>query len=71
MIGVRYTPSKGGNADEIIGFEEDALPEAFSRTDYFVLACPLTGTTEQLIDEDQTATCTGRAGCTVRLRGRY
>ena len=51
-IGVRYTPSKGGNADEVIGFEEDALLEAFSRTDYLVLACPLTPTTEQLIDED-------------------
>lgn len=70
-IGVRYTPSKGGNADEIICFEEDDLLEAFSRTDYLVLACPLTGTTEQLTDEDQTVTCAGRAGCTVRLRGRY
>ncbi len=51
-IGVRYTPSKGGNADEIIGFDDDALLEAFSRTDYLVLACPLTETTEHLIDED-------------------
>jgi len=51
-IGVRYTPEKGGNADEVIGFEEDALLEAFSRTDYLVLACPLTPTTAGLIDED-------------------
>ena len=51
-MGVRYTPSKGGNADEIIGFEEDALLDVFSRTDYLVLACPLTPTTEGLIDED-------------------
>lgn len=50
-IGVRYTPSKGGNADEVIGFEEDALLEAFSHSEYLVLACPLTETTEALIDE--------------------
>lgn len=51
-IGVRYTPTKGGPADEIIGFDEAALNDAFVRTDHLVLACPLTETTEGLIDED-------------------
>jgi len=51
-IGVRYTPSKGGPADEVIGFEQEALLDAFSRSEYLVLACPLTETTEHLVDED-------------------
>ena len=48
-IGVRYTPSKGGPTDEVIGFESDAFAAALARTDYLVLACPLTDTTRQLI----------------------
>jgi phosphoglycerate dehydrogenase-like enzyme len=51
-IGVRYTPSKGGPADEIIGFDEADIDDALSRTDHLILACPLTETTEGLIDED-------------------
>ncbi|MBP2250010.1 phosphoglycerate dehydrogenase-like enzyme [Halarchaeum solikamskense] len=51
-IGVRYTPAKGGNADDVIGFEETALLDAFARSDYLVLACPLTDTTEGLVDEE-------------------
>jgi len=51
-IGVRYTPSKGGPADEIIGFDEADLNDALVRTDHLVLACPLTETTEGLIDEE-------------------
>ena len=50
-IGVRYTPSKEGPADEVIGFEKEDLLEAFSKSEYLILACPLTDTTEQLIDE--------------------
>nr|WP_241175467.1 D-2-hydroxyacid dehydrogenase [Natronolimnobius sp. AArcel1] len=50
-IGVRYTPSKGGPADEVIGFERENVLEAFSKSEYLVLACPLTETTEQLVDE--------------------
>ncbi len=50
-IGVRYSPEKGGNADTIIGFDQDDLLTAFSRSEYVVLACPLTETTEGLIDE--------------------
>ncbi|MFB6300947.1 MAG: D-2-hydroxyacid dehydrogenase [Halobacteriales archaeon] len=49
-IGVRYTPEKGGPTDEVIGFDPDALHDAYARTDYLVVACPLTETTEGLID---------------------
>jgi len=50
-IGVRYTPEKGGPTDEVVGFDDDALHDAFARTDYLVLACPLTDTTRNLVDE--------------------
>ncbi len=50
-IGVRYTPAKGGPTDEVVGFEGPAFDGALARTDYLVLACPLTETTEGLIDE--------------------
>jgi len=49
-IGVRYTPEKGGPTDELLGFEDD-LHDAYARTDYLVLACPLTETTRGLVDE--------------------
>ncbi|MGQ3413730.1 D-2-hydroxyacid dehydrogenase [Natrinema sp. LN54] len=48
-IGVRYTPSKGGDADEVVGFEDTV--DAAARSDYLVLACPLTETTDGLVDE--------------------
>jgi len=48
-VGVRYTPSKGGPTDEVIGFDETEFREALSRTDYLVLACPLTETTDGLV----------------------
>jgi len=51
-IGVRYTPSKGGPADEVIGFDDDAINSALAQTDHLVLACPLTDLTAQLIDEE-------------------
>ncbi len=51
-IGVRYTPSKGGPADEVIGFDEQDLHEALTRTDHLVLACPLTDITDGLIDAE-------------------
>ena len=50
-IGVRHTPSKGGPADEVIGYDAGALQDAFVDTDYLVLACPLTETTRGLVDE--------------------
>lgn len=51
-IGVRYTPEKGGPTDEVIGFGDEAFDDALARTDYLVLACPLTETTRGLIDEE-------------------
>jgi len=51
-IGVRYTPSKGGPADEVIGFEDADVHDTLARTDHLVLACPLTDLTEGLIDEE-------------------
>ncbi len=50
-IGVRYTPDKGGPTDEVVGFDGPAFEDALSRTDYLVLACPLTETTRGLIGE--------------------
>jgi phosphoglycerate dehydrogenase-like enzyme len=49
-VGVRYSPEKGGPTDEVVGFDGDGLYEAVARTDYLVLACPLTDTTEGLVD---------------------
>jgi len=47
-IGVRHTPARGGPADRIRGYDEfdSLLPE----TDHLVLTCPLTDTTEGLVD---------------------
>ena len=50
ILGVRYTPEKGGPADEVYGFEEASFHEALAQTDYLVLACPLTETTRGLVD---------------------
>ena len=51
-IGVRYSPDKGGPTDEVIGFDDDAFHEALARTDYLVLACPLTDETRGLVDRE-------------------
>jgi phosphoglycerate dehydrogenase-like enzyme len=48
-IGIRYTPEKGGPADEVVGFDD--AHAALSRADYVILACPLTDVTRGLIDE--------------------
>jgi phosphoglycerate dehydrogenase-like enzyme len=55
-IGVRYTPEKGGPTDEVVGFDSESVHDALARSDYVVLACPLTETTEHLIDEAALAT---------------
>lgn len=55
-IGVRYTPEKGGPTDEVVGFDEEGLHDALSRTDVLVLACPLTDTTRGLIGEEEFVT---------------
>ena len=55
-LGVRYSPEKGGPTDEVLGFDDDAVHHALSRTDFLVLACPLTEETEGLVDADAFAT---------------
>jgi phosphoglycerate dehydrogenase-like enzyme len=55
-IGVRYTPEKGGPTDEVVGFDPAAVHDALARSDYVVLACPLTETTRSLIDRAAFAT---------------
>ena len=50
-IGIRYTPERGGPTDEVVGFDDEAVHDAFARTDYLVLATPLSDTTRQLVDE--------------------
>ncbi|MFB6165564.1 MAG: D-2-hydroxyacid dehydrogenase [Haloarculaceae archaeon] len=49
-IGVRHSPEKDGPVDEIVGYDE--LDGALARTDYLLLACPLTEQTQGLIDDD-------------------
>ncbi len=55
-IGVRYTPSKGGPTDTVVGFETDAIHDALARSDYVVLACPLNDLTRGLIGAKELAT---------------
>jgi phosphoglycerate dehydrogenase-like enzyme len=55
-VGIRYTPSKGGPTDEVYGFDEDAIHEALCRTDYLVLASPLSETTRGLIGRAELVT---------------
>ena len=50
-VGVRHSPEKGGPADEVVSYDERAVHEAFARSEYVVLACPLTETTRGLVDE--------------------
>jgi len=50
LLGVRYSPGKGGPVDDVYGFDE--IHEPLSRSEYVVLACPLTDETEGLIDAD-------------------
>lgn len=52
--GVRHSPEKGGPTDEVLGY--DAVHDALARTDYLVLACPLTDLTRHLVDADALAT---------------
>lgn len=69
-IGARYTPEKGGPTDEIVGLKGAEFEDAISRTDYLVLACPLTETTEGLIDADVFETLPPSAVLVNVARGR-
>ena len=53
-LAVRHTPEKGGPADEVVGY--DTVHDALARTDYLVLACPLTDETRELVDAAALAT---------------
>jgi phosphoglycerate dehydrogenase-like enzyme len=55
-IGLRYTPEKGGSADDIGGLDADSLYDALSRSEYVVVATPLTDETRGLIDGEALAT---------------
>lgn len=68
-IGIRYTPSKGGPTDEVTGFEDDAIHDALSRSDYVVIACPLTELTRGLIDTSAFATMKSNAVLVNAARG--
>lgn len=53
-IGIRHSPEKDGPADKILGY--DGLDEALARSEYVVLACPLTDETRHLIGETELET---------------
>jgi len=53
-IGIRHSPEKGGSTDEVLG--TDDLHDALARTDYLVLAVPLTDETEGMIGETELTT---------------
>ena len=55
-VGVRYTPAKGGPTDEVVGFDEDTIHDAFARSEYVILAAPLTDLTRGLVGEAELAT---------------
>lgn len=55
-IGIRYTPSKGGKTDSVIGFDMADIHDALARTDYLVITTPLTDTTEKLFGVEELAT---------------
>jgi len=67
-VGVRHSPAKGGPTDEVFGY--DGIHEAFARTDYVVLACPLTDLTRGLLDADTLATLPPSAVVVNVARGR-
>ncbi|WP_276258863.1 D-2-hydroxyacid dehydrogenase [Haloglomus litoreum] len=55
-IGVRHTPEKGGPTDEVVGYGNDPFHDALARTDYLVLACPLSETTRGLVGAEELRT---------------
>ncbi len=68
-IGVRHSPEKGGPADEVVGYEPEAFHDALARTDYLVLACPLTDLTEGLVDAEALETLPPQAVLVNVARG--
>ncbi|WP_121823000.1 D-2-hydroxyacid dehydrogenase [Halostella salina] len=68
-IGVRYSPEKGGPTDEVVGFDGDAVHDAFARSEYVVVACPLTDLTRGLVGEAELATLPPNAVVVNAARG--
>ncbi|MFB6134608.1 MAG: D-2-hydroxyacid dehydrogenase [Halanaeroarchaeum sp.] len=52
-LGIRHSPEKGGPTDEVYGYDEDAIHGALSRSEYVVVAAPLTDLTEGLIGPNE------------------
>lgn len=50
-IAIRHTPEKGAPTDEVYGYDDD-IHEPAARSDYFVIAAPLTDTTRHLVDSE-------------------
>ncbi|MFC7135418.1 MULTISPECIES: D-2-hydroxyacid dehydrogenase [Salinibaculum] len=68
-IGVRYTPSKGGPTDRVIGFDPIDFHDALAQTDYLVLASPLTETTRGIISREELITLPPHATIVNIARG--
>lgn len=69
-IGIRYTPSKETPTDEVIGLDDhDAIHGALARTDYLVLASPLTDQTRGLISKSELITLPPRSVVVNIARG--
>jgi len=68
-VGVRYTPEKGGPTDEVIGFDDRPFHDALARTEYLVVACPLTELTRGLVGADELATLPPEAVVVNTARG--
>lgn len=68
-VGVRYTPGKGGPTDEVVGFDERPFHDALARTDYLIVACPLTDLTRGLVGEAELATLPSDAVVVNAARG--
>ncbi len=69
-IGLRYSPEKGGPADEIGGLDEKSLYDAVARSEYVVIATPLTKTSEGLIDAEALSTMSPDAVLLNIARGK-
>ena len=52
VLGVRHSPEKGAPEGVETAFGYDDVHDPVSRSEYVVLACPLTETTDGLVDDD-------------------
>lgn len=67
-IGIRHSPEKGGQTDEVVGTDE--LHHVLARTDYLVLTVPLTDETEGMISTEEFTTLPPDAVVVNVARGR-